>query len=472
MKTKFIGLEGYNEIEGLNEPKKRRSTGKELNTAQKTVRFVKRASRMIFKSVKRKRTAARRSVLDRQYAMNRQNVTGNAALESLHYLRHKPTVSKHKHAAPTPYRTHSFVKKRAVLAVAASLTAVLLTGVTVASALDAPKTEPQKPEAQPVMAAAASKDEAKNVKYDLENPGMYASTALSSLYIDGELIGTTAETDKLDYELDQVLEDAKAKYDDTTTTAFNNEVYVDRHSYDSSELMTADEIMANAEGKFSVRLETDWSYDIELDYESIVTYDENEDSSYSKVITEGKQGIEQVDVRLVYIDGEFYEANIIDSTVKQEPVNEELVLGSKQGAKESAAPASATGEASGSFIWPLPYTHNITSHFEWRWGRMHQGIDIAGGDDYGQPIVAADGGKVTWSGNDGGGYGNYVMIDHGNGYITVYGHASELACSTGDYVSQGQTIGYIGSTGNSTGPHLHFEIRLNGDYQDPLGYVS
>ena len=78
MKTKFIGLEGYNEIEGLNEPKKRRSTGKELNTAQKTVRFVKRASRMIFKSVKRKRTAARRSVLDRQYAMNRQNPHGPA----------------------------------------------------------------------------------------------------------------------------------------------------------------------------------------------------------------------------------------------------------------------------------------------------------------------------------------------------------------------------------------------------------
>ena len=123
-------------------------------------------------------------------------------------------------------------------------------------------------------------------------------------------------------------------------------------------------------------------------------------------------------------------------------------------------------------MWPVPHTHNITSYMEWRWGRMHNGIDIAGGGDYGQPFVAADGGTVIWSGDDGGGYGNYVMIDHGNGYITVYGHASELACSTGDYVSQGQTIGYIGSTGNSTGPHLHFEIRLNGDYQDPLGYVS
>ena len=116
MKTKFIGLEGFNEIEGLNEPKKRR----------KTVRFIKRASRMIFKSKKRKKVERRRSVLDRQYMMNRQNASGNAAMESLNYFRHKQAVSKHAHAAPTPYRTHGFVKKRAVLAVAASLTAVLL----------------------------------------------------------------------------------------------------------------------------------------------------------------------------------------------------------------------------------------------------------------------------------------------------------------------------------------------------------
>ena len=63
------------------------------------------------------------------------------------------------------------------------------------------------------------------------------------------------------------------------------------------------------------------------------------------------------------------------------------------------------------------------------------------------------------------------MIDHGNGYVTVYGHASELCCSVGQQVSQGETIGLIGSTGNSTGPHLHFEVRLNGEYQNPLNYV-
>ena len=130
-----------------------------------------------------------------------------------------------------------------------------------------------------------------------------------------------------------------------------------------------------------------------------------------------------------------------------------------------------SGEASGAFMWPLPHTHNITSEMGWRWGRMHNGIDIAGGGDYGMPFVAADGGEVIWAGNDGGGYGNYVMIDHGNGYMTVYGHASELNCYAGQTVSQGDVIGFVGSTGNSTGPHLHFEIRYNGEYQDPLNYV-
>ncbi len=75
----------------------------------------------------------------------------------------------------------------------------------------------------------------------------------------------------------------------------------------------------------------------------------------------------------------------------------------------------------------------------------------------------------NWGGS---GYGNYFIIDHGNGYMTVYAHACEVACSTGDYVSQGDTIAYCGSTGNSTGPHVHFEIRVDGTQVDPLGYVS
>ena len=109
-----------------------------------------------------------------------------------------------------------------------------------------------------------------------------------------------------------------------------------------------------------------------------------------------------------------------------------------------------------------------------RWGTNHNGIDISSGNAYGSPIVAADGGTVIVAVHSGwgGGYGLHVMIDHGNGYTTVYGHASSVLVNEGDKVSQGQTIAYIGSTGDSTGPHLHFEIRQNGSICDPEQYVS
>ena len=243
--------------------------------------------------------------------------------------------------------------------------------------------------------------------------------------------------------------------------------------------------------KFSINLATDYIYKDVVDYETVVTYDDSKPASYKKVVKEGKKGITEWTVRYTFTDGEITDSDITGSKVTQELVNEEIVVGT--GAEESndaedngsdgtnntndsdsdnSTDTTYTTGSSGNFIWPLPHTHELTSLFEWRWGRMHNGIDIAGGDDYGQPIIASDSGTVTWSGNDGGGYGNYVVIDHGNGYTTIYGHASELACSTGDYVNQGDVIAYVGSTGNSTGPHLHFEIRENDDPIDPLGFVS
>ena len=128
---------------------------------------------------------------------------------------------------------------------------------------------------------------------------------------------------------------------------------------------------------------------------------------------------------------------------------------------QSSRPPSASG-----FVWPASGT--LTSGFGWRWGRMHEGIDIAA--PTGTPISASASGTVIYAGWMGG-YGNLVVIDHGNGLATAYGHQSSIAVGTGTYVSQGQTIGYVGSTGHSTGPHVHFEVRVNGSPVDPLGYL-
>ncbi len=132
---------------------------------------------------------------------------------------------------------------------------------------------------------------------------------------------------------------------------------------------------------------------------------------------------------------------------------------------------------SSDFTWPVPGYTTITSYYGWRFNNtdFHTGIDIAGGGIYGHDIVAADSGTVIFSTNSyvpGVGYGRYLIIDHGNGMSTLYGHTSQLYVSTGDYVEKGQPIAAVGSTGWSTGPHLHFEIRQNGKHTNPMNYFG
>jgi murein DD-endopeptidase MepM/ murein hydrolase activator NlpD len=132
----------------------------------------------------------------------------------------------------------------------------------------------------------------------------------------------------------------------------------------------------------------------------------------------------------------------------------------------SAPSSTSSSPSSAGLIWPV--SGPITSPYGMRWGSLHPGIDIGAGT--GTPIKAAAAGRVIVSGYSGG-YGNLIVIDHGNGIATAYAHQSSLAASTGQRVSQGQVIGYVGSTGFSTGPHLHFEVRVNGSPVDPLGYL-
>ena len=110
----------------------------------------------------------------------------------------------------------------------------------------------------------------------------------------------------------------------------------------------------------------------------------------------------------------------------------------------------------------------ITSGFGPRWGRMHEGLDIAGSS--GTPIAAAATGTVISAGWSGG-YGQLVVLDHGNGLSTAYAHLSSISVSIGQTVPQGSAVGGMGTTGNSTGVHLHFEVRVNGGAVDPLGYL-
>ncbi|MCR5815417.1 MAG: peptidoglycan DD-metalloendopeptidase family protein [Ruminococcus sp.] len=141
------------------------------------------------------------------------------------------------------------------------------------------------------------------------------------------------------------------------------------------------------------------------------------------------------------------------------------------------------GECLYNFSWPCPSTKQVTSGVGPRWGTTHKGTDI--GANMGSEIVASEGGRVVIASNTcthnvpkdgscgcGGGYGNYVVIDHGNGFITLYGHLTEATVAVGQLVNKGDKIGISGTTGYSLGPHLHFELRYGGNYMNPLSFVQ
>lgn len=196
-------------------------------------------------------------------------------------------------------------------------------------------------------------------------------------------------------------------------------------------------------------------------FEKETVKDDKLSTSYKKVTTEGKNGEIKTTSQVTYVDGRAISENVLGEEIISEVVNEITTVGTNDN------PTSSLGK----FSWPLPNYDIITSEFGPRWGTNHNGLDISGSDVYGADIVASDGGTVILAQEDNSGYGRYVIIDHGNGYQTLYGHCSELCVSAGDKVSAGQKIAEVGSTGYSTGPHLHFEIIDNGTKIDPYPFL-
>ena len=182
-----------------------------------------------------------------------------------------------------------------------------------------------------------------------------------------------------------------------------------------------------------------------------------------KVTSKGEYGKADVMAKATYVNGEETERTILSSVTLKEPVTEYRLRGTK---------VRPTWMPTGSFRWPT--SGRISSYFGGRkspggiGSTNHKGIDIA--VPRGTPIYAADGGTVTYSGWMSV-YGYLVQIDHGNGYVTRYGHNSSLTVSVGQHVYKGQQVARAGSTGNSTGNHCHFEVRYNGVAKNPLNYL-
>ena len=187
----------------------------------------------------------------------------------------------------------------------------------------------------------------------------------------------------------------------------------------------------------------------------------------TKVQTKGVDGVSRTTTTVIYINGQKVGQTENTVTIK-EPVTEVILKGTKKVSSSSGSAATGGGGVAGApnFGWPL--RASITSPFGYRWGRLHAGIDM--GVSVGTPVKASYGGTVTRAGRAGD-YGIMVEINHGNGYVTRYAHNSKVAVKVGQKVSKGQVIAYSGNTGRSTGPHLHFEIRVNGVAKNPLPYL-
>jgi murein DD-endopeptidase MepM/ murein hydrolase activator NlpD len=199
-------------------------------------------------------------------------------------------------------------------------------------------------------------------------------------------------------------------------------------------------------------------------YKTITQNDDSKYTDYTKVLTQGANGLEKCVENVYTVNGVEMKRESVSTTILSQPVDKVVLTGTKK------RPQTGSGISSGSLMWPVPSLHTITTYFTWRWGKFHTGIDISGSNAYGKTIVAADGGVVASAGWDGG-YGNRVVIRHSGTLSTLYGHCSKILVTAGQQVSKGQAIARIGSTGNSTGPHCHFEVIKNGTKVNPMKYV-
>ena len=227
-----------------------------------------------------------------------------------------------------------------------------------------------------------------------------------------------------------------------------------KHDYDL--IMKVKEEKATVE-KTRVQLEED-----KAQAESLVA-----DAQVKKSRMEDKEAEQKV-----LLDQAVYDRDTSERAYEELMAASEEVANMIRRSQMSAAGYSGAPAGAGGMVWPI--SGPITSEFGWRThpifgtSRFHSGLDIGG--DYGMPIYAAAGGTVIYAGWISG-YGNAVIIDHGGGVTTLYGHNDSLNVSEGESVAQGQVIAMCGSTGNSTGPHCHFEVRENGEPVSPYGYL-
>ena len=279
---------------------------------------------------------------------------------------------------------------------------------------------------------------------------------LAVISVDGEQAGVCRTADDAQALLDRV----KAQY---TTAADENADFLQDVRVDSVVAQTSltddlGTLYSDLAPRLDVTSTRAVTYTETIPYETITQENDQLDQTYRATLQEGSAGEAVVTAEIQTVDGQEHGRTILARTVLSEATDEIVEVGTRN-----------VGIGTGEFDLPV-YGYTFTSGFKWRWGKLHSGVDLAVAE--GTPVYAADNGKVIVAEDSGNGYGNYIIIDHQNGFKTLYGHNSELLVSVGDIVAKGDKIALSGNTGNSTGPHLHFEIHVNDEKVDPQQYLA
>ncbi len=297
------------------------------------------------------------------------------------------------------------------------------------------------------------------------------------LYIDGNFVASVAAQSDAEDAIKALLADrvSTLNVDASAVNSFANKIEYVSGVYPVNAFSNASSIKAMLSDKaynylgealpvtLSVSSVVTYTSSVVIEHDVKTIYTDSLKDGYEKVISKGYDGEGVETCQAKYIDGVFYSESVISLEVTTPAVDKVVNVGTRSNGITTASLAT----------FQKPYDGYITSYVGPRWGRTHNGIDIVkyGGNCYGDPCFAAADGVVVRS-DWYNGYGKCVIIDHGNGIQTLYGHLSDFTMSVGDVVKAGDEVGKIGSTGRSTGPHLHFEVRVDGEFVNPLIFVD
>lgn len=359
---------------------------------------------------------------------------------------------------------------------------------------------------------------------ELQNPTELSRSILANdnvltdeicgVFVDGDFVGAVETEEQANAVLKSLLDEEKKSVKDmgdVDSVQFNSSVTLQTGLYARNSVVDEktlkERLVNNVELSYKIIVLQEQS--VKIKYKTEYVVDTSKPSGYEEVTTKGQIGEGVVTNLVTYVDGVQISSERQKVVATTKPVNEVITVSSENenagtakvvdtnagsdtdsnsksdtdteaqedensqtDTSEISSPAEENTQSTG-FVWPAPSCGSVTNEYGYQGEKLHKGIDISGPSAEGQPIVAASGGYVTTAVLDYGSenYGCYLIIDHGNGYQTLYAQCSDIYVSAGTYVEQGETIAAVGSTGDSTGAHLHFEIIENGEYVNPTNYL-